>query len=133
MVHGNLLSASSPAAGVTWSRDARNLPTGVSRTNNVSSAYSFDALGRLLSLSHSNGPTALNIQTYAYDAVGRRTSATNDLAAPLITQAASASVDLANELVSFGQTSYTQDLNGNRLTETSSSGTLTYPWGGIGR
>jgi RHS repeat-associated protein len=130
---GNLLGAYMPTAGVTYSYDARNLPKTLSRTNGVVSTYTFDPLGRVLSLIHSNGATALNTQTYAYDASGNRNSSTNDIAQPLITQAAAAAVDVANELLTNGPTTYTSDANGNRLTETNASGTIKYQWDGRNR
>ncbi len=130
---GNLLGSSSAATAVTYTYDARNLPKTLSRTNGVISTYGFDPLGQLLSLVHAKGSTALNTQTYSYDPSGNRISATNDLAQPLITQSASATVDQANELLTNGQTTYTQDLNGNRQTETGTGGKLTYTWDGRNR
>jgi RHS repeat-associated protein len=130
---GNLLGSSSPVAGVTYAYDARSLPTALSRTNGITSSFSFDALGQLQSLVHAKGATALNTQSYAYDSTGSRISATNDLAQPLITQSAASTVDQADELISNGQTVYTHDLNGNRLTETSPSLALTYAWDGRNR
>jgi RHS repeat-associated protein len=130
---GNLVGSSMAAAGVSFIYDARNLPTAVTRTNGVTSAFSFDQRGALLSLIHAKGATAINRQSYGYDATGKRISATNDLAQPLITQSAVATVDAANELVSNGQTTYSHDLNGNRQTETSSAGRLTYAWDGRNR
>jgi YD repeat-containing protein len=125
---GNLLSAASSAVGVTLSWDARNLPATISRTNGLTTTYRFDTLSRLQSLVHAHGASALNTQSYGYDRTGRRTSASNDLGVPPISQAASATVDAANELLLSGATAYTQDLNGNRLTETSSGGAVTYAW-----
>jgi RHS repeat-associated protein len=125
---GNMLGASMPSVGITYSYDARNLPTSASRTNGVVSSYTLDSLGRVLSLIHFNGATAINTQTYSYDANGNRSSATSDIGQPLITQSAAATVDVANELLINAQTTYTNDANGNRLTETSSSGTVTYQW-----
>ena len=125
---GNLLGSNSPAAGIAYSYDVRNLPTTFSRTNGVTSAFTFDPKAEILSIVHARGSTPLNTQTYAYDASGSRTAASNDLAQSLIAQAAAATVDQANELLSNGQTTYTHDLNGNRLTETSPSETLTYAW-----
>jgi RHS repeat-associated protein len=125
---GNLLGAAMPNAGMTYSYDGRNLPTLASRTNGVASNMTYDPLGRVLSITHAKGATALNSQTYAYDPAGSLTSATNDIAQPLITQSASSTVDNGNELLTNGPTTYTYDANGNRLTETGPSGTLTYTW-----
>jgi RHS repeat-associated protein len=130
---GNMLGAAMPAAGVTFSYDARNLPSQETRTNGVSSAYTFDPLGRVLSLIHSKGAAALNTQTYSYDASGNRIGGSNDISQPLITQAATASVDAANELLANAQTTYTYDANGNRLTESGPNGSYTYVWDGRNR
>jgi len=125
---GNMLGASLPTAGISYSYDARDLPTTVLRTNGVASTYTFDPLGRVLSLTHSKGTTAINTQTYTYDQSGNRDSATNDISQPLITQATAATVDVADELLTNGLTTYTNDANGNRLTETTSVGRVTYQW-----
>ena len=125
---GNMLGASMPAAGVTFAYDARNLPSTETRTNGVSTAYTFDSLSRVLSLIHSKGATALNTQTYSYNGAGDRTIGNNDISQPLITQAATASVDAANELLNHGPATYTYDANGNRLTETGPNGSYTYAW-----
>ena len=124
----NTTGASTPAAGVTYTYDKRNLPAGLSRTNGVTTSYTFDANTRLLSVVHAKGGTALNTQTYAYDGSGKRIGASNDLAQPLMAQSAMATVDQANELLTNGQTSYTNDASGNRLTETGAGGTITYTW-----
>jgi YD repeat-containing protein len=94
----------------------------------VATSVSYDPLGRVLSLIHAKGSAALNTQTYTYDQAGYLSSAANDISQPLITQAAAATVDQANELLTNGQTTYTNDANGNRLTETGPNGTLTYQW-----
>jgi len=125
---GDMLGAAMAGAGVTYTYDGRRLPSSVSRTNGLSTKYTFDPLGRLLSLTHSKAAAVLNTQTYSYDAGGNIEGGTNDIGQPLITQAASGTVDQANELLSNGQTTYTSDANGNRITETGASGTLTYEW-----
>ena len=130
---GNLSNAALPAAGIGYTYDARNMPKTATRTNSVSTAYTYDALGQVLSLIHSNGPNAINTQIYSYDTSGERQSAMNDLSRPLITQATTATVDAVNELLTNGQTTYTSDANGNRLTETTSGKTIQYQWDGRNR
>ena len=130
---GNMLSAASPAAGVTYQYDPRSLPHSLTRTNGVVTNYSYDQLGQVLSIIHAKGAAALNTQIYVYDAVGNRTAVSNDISQALITQSASATVDNANELLTNGGTTYKYDANGNRQTETNSTGTLTYVWDGRNR
>jgi RHS repeat-associated protein len=125
---GNVLSAAMPSAGITAAYDARNMPTQEGRSNGVSTAYTFDPVGRVLSMVHAKGAAALNTQTYSYDGVGNRIATANDLSQPLITQAAAASVDASNELLTNAQTTYAYDGNGNRLTESGPNGSYTYVW-----
>ena len=125
---GNLLNASMPSAGLTNTYDARNLPVAASRTNGVTTSEAFDPLGRVLSLTHAKGTTTLNTQTYSFDQAGNLINSANSISQPLITQATTGTVDQANELLTSGSTTYTYDANGNRLTETNPSGTLTYSW-----
>ena len=125
---GNLSSAAMPAAGIATTYDARNMPVQETRTNGVNSGFTFDPVGRLLSLIHSNGAAAINTQTYAYDPVGNRIGASNDISQALTTQSAAATVDASNELSSDAQTTYTYDANGNRLSESGPNGSYTYVW-----
>jgi RHS repeat-associated protein len=125
---GNLSSAAMPAAGIATTYDARNMPMQETRTNGVSTGYTFDPVGRVLSMIHSSGATAINTQTYAYDPAGNRIGASNDISQALTTQSAAATVDAANELLSNAQTTYTYDANGNRLSESGPNGTYTYVW-----
>src|SRR5262249_53401413 len=105
-----------------------NLTMSMSRSNGVTSSYGYDPLGRITSITHAHGATALNTQTYGYDAAGNRNRQTTDIAQPLITQAASSTVDTENHLLSRGAVTYAYDLNGNRTSETSPSGSTTYAW-----
>jgi RHS repeat-associated protein len=130
---GNLLSAATPSVGVTFKYDVRNSPTSLTRTNGVVTAYTYDAIGRTLTIVHSKGGAPLNTINYTYDAVGKRSTVANDINQAFITQSAAGTIDNANELKAFGSTSYTSDANGNRLTETSTNGKLTYAWDGRNR
>lgn len=83
---GNLLRAATLQAAVNFTYDARDQLRQMNRSNGVSSTYNYDPVGRVLSLTHANGATVLNTQTYTYDDIGNRTSYTTDIAQPLITQ-----------------------------------------------
>ncbi|HEX3742728.1 MAG TPA: RHS repeat-associated core domain-containing protein [Bryobacteraceae bacterium] len=127
---GNLLSSSNPQGSVSYTYDQRSLPLQMTRSNNVNTTFAFDAEGKLVATTTRNGSTPLNAQAYAYDISGRLLSATSDIAQSLTTQSATATYDSANRILTHGSTSYTHDVNGNRLTE---SGGRTYTWDGRGR
>jgi RHS repeat-associated protein len=125
---GNILRSAMPQASIDFAYDSRNVVTGMTRSNGVSSAASYDALGRLLTMTHTKGASTLNQQSYSYDERGFRTSVSDDIAQPLITPAASGSYDDANEMVAFGGRTFTHDANGNRITENDPGGLTTYTW-----
>lgn len=131
---GNLLSASMPQASVTFTYDERDLPARQTRSNGVVTDYSFDDLGRLLSLLDARGAETINTQTYTYDAVGNRTSYTSGFAQPLSTQPTVNVIDPdSDRMLQRGAVTYTYDQAGNRLTETGPEGTATYSWDTRGR
>jgi RHS repeat-associated protein len=139
---GNLTSAGPPffgdlgnllPAGTTFGYDARNLIAEEARVSGEISAYTRDPLGRVLSIVDSFNQTILNTQTYSYDADGNRVGGSPGISQPLITPAAAATVDAANELLTNGQTVYTSDANGNRLTESGPNGSYNYAWDGRNR
>ncbi len=127
---GNLTKAALPKATVDFAYDARDQLTALTRSNKVTSTYDYDPVGRVLSLTHAKGATALNKQTYAYDAVGNRTSYETNIAQPLITQpVANSQYDDDNKLTSNSNKNFTYDDNGNLTSEgTSRTDTTTYTW-----
>lgn len=127
-VAGNLVSAAYPTASVSMAYDGRGLLTQMTRSNGVTTTNAFDPTGRRISLTHSLGQAALFSQVMSYDAAGNRVSAAISHAQALITQAATAEYNAANQLTRFGATTYTYDKNGNRLTESGPSGTTDYAW-----
>jgi RHS repeat-associated protein len=125
---GNLTQAAFPGVSVALNYDGRGFLTQLSRSNGITTTNTFDPTGRRLSLTHSLGQAALFSQVMAYDAAGNRTSAAISHAQTLLTQAATAEYNSANQMTRFGSKSYSYDANGNRLTEAGPSGTITYTW-----
>ena len=130
---GNLTQAAMPQATVNLTYDARNLLSTLGRSNGVSSTVTRDALARALSITHQAGSNVLASFSYGYDPAGNRSSLSTGLAQALTTQSATGTFDLANEMNALGSQSFTYDANGNRLTESGSSGTTTYTWDGRNR
>ncbi|MCP9494183.1 MAG: hypothetical protein MSG64_06985 [Pyrinomonadaceae bacterium MAG19_C2-C3] len=80
-----------------------------------SQTYGYDTLDRLTSAARPNTPT----ESYAYDAVGNRTSSH---------QSANNTYQGFNKLASANGVTYQYDNNGNLITKTDSAGTTTYIW-----
>lgn len=134
---GNLLSAALPQASASFAYDARNQISSISRANGVTSKYQFDPAGRLLSLVHSGRSGILNAQSYVYDAVGKRTSYSTNIAQPLSTQPVSSQFDAGNRLVQSsspdGSTTYSYDATGNLVSSSGPSTGTTFSWDSRGR
>jgi RHS repeat-associated protein len=113
---------------VDFAYNPLNQFTGVTRYRDVagtqlvaSSAYSYDSLGRLTGLSHSQGGTPLAQYTWSYDALSRITQMTSADGTDTY------SYDTTSELVSATHTaqpneSFSYDLNGNRTNPGYSTG-----------
>jgi RHS repeat-associated protein len=116
---------------ITW--NALNQPTGWTWafTTPVNATRSYDTAGRT---------TATEITSYSYDAAGRITSLTQNLGQPADSDPNSTSVTFANttftvgydatgRITSFGDgtttTSFTYDANGNRQSSTTTAGATT--------
>jgi RHS repeat-associated protein len=101
----------------------------LSRLNGVASTFTYDPAARLLSLTHAKGPSSIDVETYAYDAVGNRISHSTSLGQPLVTQPiASAVYDANNEQKQVGPMVNGFDSNGNLISSSNSSGTTSYAW-----
>ncbi len=129
----NLTQAAMPQATASMTYDSRNALSTMSRSNGLSSAYTYDALDRVSSIMHQAGSNALSSFSYSYDAAGNRSAAVSSPAQALTTKAATGSFDSANEMSSFGSQAFTYDANGNRLTQTVSGNVTTYTWDGRNR
>jgi RHS repeat-associated protein len=81
----------------------------------VATSYGYDNIYQLLSATQG----ATTTESYAYDAVGNRTSSLG---------VASYTTNSSNELTANSNATYTYDNNGNTLTKTDSTGTTNYTW-----
>ena len=131
----NLTQAAMAAVSVSVNMgyDARNFLTSQSRSNGVSSAVTYDPLARVLSIVHQAGSNVLANFSYTYDAAGNQAGVTTNLAQALTTQATTGTFDAANQMSTFGGRTFTNDSNGNRLTDVGPGGTTTYSWDGRNR
>jgi RHS repeat-associated protein len=125
---GNLTQASSNAASITATYDGEGMPLTWNRSNSVVSTATYDPAGDLLSLSNAKGSNVLSSLQFSYDAVGQRAQQQVANALPLATPSAAGTANANNQLTGFGGHTYTYDLNGNRLTDTTASGTANYTW-----
>ena len=122
---GNLTAAALPQAAANFSYNARNQLVSMGRLNGVSTTYAYDGDSRLLSLTHANGSTSIDAESYGYDSVGNRNSHSSGIGQPLITQPTVNQVDVANQLIQFGTFPNSYDANGNLAQE---SNTTAYTW-----
>lgn len=131
--NGNLTGASMGSVSVTRTYDKRNLLTGNTRSNGVSGTYAYDALGRISTMTEQAGANTLLSRSLTYGPAGDLTGDSVDKGRALSSPAATGTFDAANELTAFGATTYTNDADGNRISQTSSAGTTSYTWDARGR
>ena len=122
--NGNLTGATMGSVSVTRTYDARNLLLSNTRSNGVTGSYGYDPLGRILTMSEQSGSSTVLSRTFTYGAAGDLTGNAVDNGLVLATPSSSGTFDAANEITSFGGTTYTNDADGNRLTETSAAGNI---------
>src|SRR5437899_7244417 len=98
---------------------------GPMRPNGVATEYQFDAASRLTGLTYKAGSTILGTLTYALDPVSNRNQQAGAWARTTLPPAvASATYNAANQQMTFGAQALSYDLNGNLI----SDGTTTYAW-----
>jgi RHS repeat-associated protein len=131
--NGNLTGATMGAVSVARIYDGRNLLVSNTRSNGVAGSYSYDPVGRIVTISEQFGAATIFSRAFAYGPTGDLTGDLVDKGLALATPSASGAFDAANELTSFGATTYTSDADGNRLTEASPAGTISYEWDARGR
>ena len=132
--NGNLTGASLGSTSITRTFDPRDLLLTNTRSNGASGSYSFDSVGRLLTMAEQVSGNAIFSRSFAYDAAGQLVSNSADTGPALSTAAAAGAFDAANEIATLGGTTYTSDADGNRLSEATAAGATTrYTWDARGR
>jgi RHS repeat-associated protein len=112
-------------ASVTMAYDAVDRRTSLSLPNGIVVESSYDAASQLTGLAYKLGDSTLGALDYTYDGSGQRTALGGTYARTGLPAAlGSATYDDANQIATFGGTSFSYDANGN-LT---SDGTNTYCW-----
>ena len=118
-----------PLNPVTLEYDPSNRRTSLVLPNGVSTEYQYDLGSRLTALLYRNALGPLGDLQYTYDAAGNRVSGGGSFARTLLPDAVpSATYDQGNRQLAFGPQTMTFDDNGNLLTQTDPSGTLSYTW-----
>ena len=113
------------AASVTVAYDNADKRTSLTLPNGIVVEYVYDDDSRLTGLTYKLGMSTLGTLTYGYDVAGQRTTVGGTYARTGLPAAlASATYDDANQVATFGGTSFTYDDNGN-LT---SDGVRSYTW-----
>ena len=112
-------------AAVTIGYDNADRRTSLTLPNGILVEYGYDDDSRLTGLTYKQGSTTLGDLSYTYDAAGQRTAVGGTWARTSLPAAlASATYDDANQIATWGATSFTYDDNGN-LT---SDGVRSFTW-----
>jgi YD repeat-containing protein len=120
-----LIGLTRGTAAVSITYDSADRRTSLTLPNGIVVEYGYDDDSRLTSLTYKQGGSPIGDLTYAHDAVGQRTTVDGSYARTGLPAAlASASYDDANQIATWGGTSFTYDDNGN-LT---SDGVRSYTW-----
>lgn len=122
---GRLTGVTRGTETVTPAYDNADKRTSLTLPNGIVVAYGYDDDSRLTDLTYQLGMSTLGTLSYGYDMIGQRTTiggtwARTNLPAALT----SATYDDANQIATFGGTTFTYDDNGN-LT---SDGVRSYSW-----
>src|SRR5207245_1444397 len=110
---------------VCFTYDDANRRSTLTLPNGIVTSYGYDSAKQVTSLAFTLGQTTLGTLTYAYDAVGNRTSVGGTWARTGLPQAlASATYDAANRLMTWAGQNFSYDANGNLA----SDGLTSYAW-----
>jgi YD repeat-containing protein len=98
-----------------FSYDPLDRRAGMTLPNGISTAYSYDAAGRLTGMKYSKGTQVLRDLVYGYDEINRRTAYSGNTAPePQETATTNATVDASNRYTSLNGKSISHDENGNQ-------------------
>jgi RHS repeat-associated protein len=112
-------------ASVTIAYDNADRRTSLTLPNGIVVEYGYDDDSRLTGLTYKQGTSTIGALTYAYDANGQRTTVGGSFARTGLPAAlTSATYDDANQIATFGGTTFTYDDNGN----VTSDGVRSYTW-----
>jgi RHS repeat-associated protein len=112
-------------SAVTLMYDSANRRKSSLLANGIMTSYGYDKASELTGLTYGLGVTTVGNLTYAYDAAGRRSSIGGSYARTGLPQAvASASYNADDQLLQWGSSSLTYDLDGNLTND----GVNAYAW-----
>jgi RHS repeat-associated protein len=110
---------------MTLAHDNANRRTSLTLPNGIEVTYDYDDASQLTGLTYTLGTTTLGTLTYSYDLAGNRTTVGGTWARTNLPAAlASASYDAANQIATWGSTSFTYDANGSLTND----GVRSYTW-----
>jgi RHS repeat-associated protein len=110
---------------VTIAYDNADRRTSLTLPNGIVVEYAYDTASQLTGLIYKLGGSTLGSLTYAYDPNGQRTAVGGSYARSNLPAAlTSATYDDANQIATFGGTSFSYDSNGNLM----SDGSKSYSW-----
>ena len=117
------ISQGSNAVGFTYDNDYRRQT--MTLPNGILASYGYDKDSNLLGITYSLGSNNIGNLAYSYDQLGRRLSVSGSLASAIVPQSITgATYDAANELTNWNGTSIGYDANGN----ITGDGTHSYSW-----
>ncbi len=96
--------------------------------NGIIANYTYDDASRLLGIKYSNGSTIVEDVSYSVDATGNRTGIDRVGPQASLPNAANATFNEANQMLTFNDKSFTYDKNGNMTAITDSCGITNYTW-----
>lgn len=113
------------ASTVAFTYDNANRRSTLSLPNGIVATYSYDNASRLTAISYALNANSLGALNYGYDVLGMKTSVSGSLARTGLPQPIpSALYDAGNEVLTWNESVFTYDANGNML----SDGTHDYTW-----